>query len=96
MTERVGDAQTACENVVLKVLPKTPRRTRAMTKQSNSHLLFCGAVLDSPYFLNFLRKLRLRENAPSTGTPRASQSRTPLSASRLHLSMRVRRRALLS
>mmetsp|Transcript_8731 Transcript_8731/g.36587 ORF Transcript_8731/g.36587 Transcript_8731/m.36587 type:complete len:272 (+) Transcript_8731:1520-2335(+) len=51
-----------------------------MTKQVR-HRLFCGAVLVSPYFLNFLRKLRLRENAPSTATPLFSQLRTARTSS---------------
>ena len=37
---------------------------------------FCGAVREGPYFLNFLRKLRLRLNALSTGRPLDSASLT--------------------
>ena len=41
-----------------------------------THRRFCGAVREGPYFLNFLRKLRLRLNALSTGRPLDSASLT--------------------
>ena len=44
-------------------------------------LLFCGAVLLSPYFLNFFLKLLFLEKASSTGLPASSAFLTAFTSS---------------